>query len=68
MRRIVLQMRGLPGTLFGRSQLLQMERLSFLDELLSLILERLALLVHHRLKLFEVSQFDLQLLHLRLHK
>ena len=39
---------------------------SYLDELLSLVLERLPLAVHDRLQLLEVPQLDLQLLHLGL--
>jgi hypothetical protein len=43
-----------------------MECLSFLDELLTLCLQRVPFLVHDVLDLFEVLQFELKLLHLRL--
>lgn len=49
-------------------QLFEMELLTFLDQLLSLVFQTFALAFHRRFELFEMSQFNLQFLHLRLHQ
>lgn len=53
---------------FSRSELLQMELLSLLDELLSLIFQRLPLLIHDCFQFLEVAQLDFEFLHLGFHQ
>lgn len=48
----------------GRFKLFEVELLTFLDQLLSLVLQAFTFALHRRLEFFEVAQLDLQLLHL----
>lgn len=61
-------MRLVLGTIFQILQLIHMERLTLENELMALILQRLALLVHYLLELVEMTKLHLQLLHLGLHE
>lgn len=52
----------------GRLQLLQVELLALSDQLLTLVLQPLALSLHSGLQFLKVTQLDLQFLHLRLNE
>lgn len=51
-------------TEFSRLQLFEMELLSFLDQLLPLVLQTFPLAFHRRFQFLKVTQLDFQLFHL----
>lgn len=58
----------LPSTEFGRLELFQVELLTFLNQLLTLVFQTFAFAFHRGFQFFEMSQLDLELLHLRFHQ
>lgn len=61
-------MRLVLGTILQILQLIHMECLTLENQLVALVLQRLAFLVHYLLELVEMAKLHLQLLHLGLHE